>query len=89
MRSLSALATDAMGQLDVLGHDGHTLGVDGSQIDVLKETHQVGLSSLLESQDSAALKTQVSLEVLCNLTNQALEGQLPDQELSALPAPGS
>ena len=83
-RRLSTLATDAAGQLDVLGHNGHTLGVDGSQVGVLKQAHQVGLSSLLEGQHSAALETQVSLEVLGNLTNQTLEGQLPDQELSAL-----
>ena len=84
LRSLSALAADATGQLDVLGHDGHTLGVDSSQVGVLKEAHQVGLSSLLEGQHSAALEAQVSLEVLGDLTNQALEGQLPDQELGAL-----
>ena len=83
-RRLGTLATDAAGQLDVLGHDGHTLGVDGSQVGVLEQAHQVGLSSLLEGQHSAALETQVSLEVLGNLTNQALEGQLPDQQLSAL-----
>ena len=58
--------------------------MDGSQVGVLKEAHQVSLSSLLEGQHSAALKTQVSLEVLGDLTNQALEGQLPDKELSAL-----
>ena len=84
MKSSSALATDAAGQLDVLWHDGHSLGVDGCQVGVLEEAHQVGLSSLLEGQDSTALETQVSLEVLGDLTNQALEGQLPDQELSAL-----
>ena len=83
-RSSSTLATDSTGQLNVLRHDGHTLGVNGSQIGVLKEAHQVGLSSLLKSQHSAALEAQVGLEVLGNLTNQALEGQLPDQELSAL-----
>jgi hypothetical protein len=31
-----------------------------------------------------ALETQVSLEVLRNLTNQPLEWELPDQQLSAL-----
>ena len=28
--NLRALATDAAGELDVLGHDGNTLGVDGA-----------------------------------------------------------
>ena len=81
---LSPLATDAACQLDVLRHDGHTLGVDGAQVGVLEQTHQVGLSSLLQSQHCGALEAQVGLEVLSNLTDQALEGQLPDQQLSGL-----
>jgi hypothetical protein len=40
---LSALATDAACQLDVLWHDGHALGVDGAQVGVLEQTHQVCL----------------------------------------------
>ncbi len=46
---LSALSSDAASELDVLGHDGHSLGVDGAQVGVLKETHEVGLGGLLES----------------------------------------
>ena len=45
--NLSPLATDTTGQLDVLGHDGHPLGVDGAQVGVLEEADQVGLGSLL------------------------------------------
>ena len=83
-RRLSALTTDAAGQLDVLGHDGDTLGVDGAQVGVLKETNQVSLRGLLESHDSRGLEAEVSLEVLGNLSDQALEGQLADEELSRL-----
>ena len=81
---LSALSTDAAGQLDVLGHDGHTLGVDGSQVGVLKQSNQVGLRGFLEGQHGRALEAEVGLEVLGNLTNQSLEGELADQELSGL-----
>ena len=49
---LSPLATDAPGQLDVLGHDGDPLGVDGAQVGVLKQTDEVSLASLLQSHDS-------------------------------------
>ena len=56
--------------------------MDGSQVSVLEQTNQVGLSSLLESQDSRALETEIGLEVLGNLTDKALEGQLADEELS-------
>ena len=48
MRHLRALATDAAGKLDVLGHDGHTLGVDGAEVGVLEETDEVRLGGLLE-----------------------------------------
>ena len=81
---LSALATDAAGQLDVLGHDGDALGVDGAQVGVLEQAHQVGLGGLLQRQHGAGLEAQVGLEVLGNLTDQALEGQLADQQLRGL-----
>jgi histone H3 len=49
---LSTLSTDAASKLDVLGHDGDTLGMDGAQVGVLKETNQVSLRGFLESHDS-------------------------------------
>jgi hypothetical protein len=82
--TLGTLATNAAGKLDVLGHDGDTLGVDGAEVGVLEETDEVSLSSLLQSTDSGALEAEISLEVLGNLANKALEWQLADQELSGL-----
>ena len=82
--NLSTLSTDAAGQLDVLGHDGDTLGVDGAQVGVLEQTDEVSLAGLLESHDSRGLESQVSLEVLGDLSHQTLEGQLADEELSGL-----
>ena len=49
---LCTLATDPPGQLDVLGHDGDALGVDGAQVGVLEQTDQVGLASLLKKSES-------------------------------------
>ncbi len=73
---LGALSADAPGQLDVLGHDGHALGMDGGKVGVLEESDQVGLSSLLEGQDGGGLEAQIGLEVLGDLPHQALEGEL-------------
>ena len=84
---LRALATDAAGQLDVLGHDGDALGVDGAQVGVLKEANQVGLRGLLEGQHGRALEAEVSLELLGNLADQALEGELADEQLRGLLVP--
>eukprot|EP00955_Chlamydomonas_euryale_P038683 351159-Chlamydomonas_euryale.AAC.1 len=57
-KRLSALATDAARQLDVLGHDCDALGVDGRQVGVLKQADQVGLGSLLQRQHGGRLKAQ-------------------------------
>ena len=83
-RELSSLSTDPPGQLDVPGHDGDPLGVDGAQVGVLKQSNKVSLAGLLKSQDSRALEPQVSLEVLGNLSHQTLEGKLADEKLSGL-----
>ena len=87
MSKLSTLSTDPSGQLDVLGHDGHPLGVDGAQVGILEESDQVGLASLLQSHHSAALEPEVSLEVLGNLPDEPLEGKLADEELGGLLVP--
>ena len=81
---LSTFATDTTCQLDILGHDRDTLGVDGTQVCVFEQTDQVSFAGFLQSHDSGALESQVCLEVLSDLTNQTLEGELPDQELGAL-----
>lgn len=49
---LGTFSTDTTSQLDVFGHDGDTLGVDGAQVGVLEESDQVSFASLLESHDS-------------------------------------
>ena len=79
---LDALPTDAASQLDVALLDGYTLGVDGTQVGVLEEGYQVGLGGLLEGQNSGGLETEVGHVLLGDLTNEALEGQATEQELS-------
>jgi len=81
---LSSLATDSAGQLDVLWHDGDSLGVDGAQVGVLEETDQVSLGGLLQSHDGGRLESEIGLEVLGDFTDQSLEGQLADQQLGRL-----
>ena len=81
---LGTLSADTAGELDVLGHDGHTLGVDGAQVGVLEKTDQVSLGGFLEGHDGRALEAEIGLEVLGDLTDKALEGQLADEELGGL-----
>ena len=83
-KRLRALTADAAGKLNVLGHDGDTLGVDGAQVGVLEEADEVGFGGFLERKDGAGLEPEVGLEVLGDLADEALEGELADQELGGL-----
>ena len=82
-----ALSADPPGELDVTGHDGDTLGVDGAQVGVLEESNEVGLGGLLEGQDGGGLEPEVGLEVLGDLPDEPLEWKLPDEELGGLLVP--
>jgi histone H3 len=82
--NLRALTTEAAGELDVLGLDGDTLGVDSAEVGVLEEGDEVSLNGLLKSTDGGGLEAEVGLEILSNLTDETLEGELADQELGGL-----
>jgi hypothetical protein len=82
--TLRALAANAPGKLNVLGHDGDALCVNGAKVRVLKETDEVRLGGLLQGEDGGALEAEVALEVLGNLADEALEGQLADEQVGGL-----
>jgi hypothetical protein len=83
-RYLRALSADAAGKLNILRHDCDTLGVDSTQVGILKETNEVGLGGFLEGQNGRSLETKIGLEILGNLTDKTLEGQLADEKVGGL-----
>lgn len=60
---LSTLTPDTPCELDILGHDGDTLRMDGAQICIFKKTDKVGLGSLLQRQNGVTLETQIRLQL--------------------------
>ena len=58
--------------------------MDGAEISILEKANEVSLRGLLEGHDSRGLEPEVSLEVLGDFTDQALEGELADEKLCAL-----
>ena len=58
--------------------------MDGAKVGVLEEGDEVRLRGLLEGADGRRLEAEVGLEVLGNLADEALEGELADEELSRL-----
>jgi hypothetical protein len=71
---LRALAADTACKLNVLGHNGHTLGMNSTQVGIFKESDKIGFCGFLESKDSRSLEAKVTLEVLGYLTNKTLKG---------------
>ena len=78
------LVADAASKLHISRHDSHTLGVNGTKVGILEQGDEVSLSSLLKSHNGRRLEAEIILEVLSDLTDQSLEGELTDQKLSAL-----
>ena len=46
-----SVSSNSLGELEVSGHDGDSLGVDGAEVGVLEEGDQVSFSGFLEGQD--------------------------------------
>ena len=58
--------------------------MDGAEVGVLEERDEVSLDGLLEGSDGGGLEAEVGLEVLGNLADETLEGELSDQKLGGL-----
>jgi hypothetical protein len=58
--------------------------MDSAKVGVLEKANKVSLSGLLKGKDGGSLESEISLEVLSDLTDKALEGQLADEELGRL-----
>ena len=73
---LRAFTTDTTCKLNILGHDGDALGVNGTQVGIFEQPYKVGLGSFLQGKDGRTLKPKVALEILCDFSYQTLEGKL-------------
>ena len=58
--------------------------MDGAQVGIFEQADEVGLNGFLERTDGRGLEAEVRLEVLGDFTDETLEGQLADEELSRL-----
>ena len=58
--------------------------MDGAKVGIFKERDKVGFDGLLKSADGGRLESEVGLEVLCDFTDETLEGEFADEELGRL-----
>ncbi len=61
-------------QIDVPGHEGDPVPVNGAQVGVLEESDQEGLRGFLEGADGGTLQEQVWSDSVHYLGEKALEG---------------
>ena len=72
------LTSDPPGQLNVLGHDGHSLGMHGTKVGVLEHSHKMSLGCLLQCQNCSALNPNVTFDVAQDFVNHPLKRWLLD-----------
>ena len=58
--------------------------MDRAQVGIFKETNHVGFARFLDGEDGLRLEPQIRLVLGGDLSDQALEGQLPDEQLGRL-----
>ena len=80
----AAVAADAASELEVPGEDGDAPGVDGAEVGVLEEVHEVGLGRLLHGVEGEGLEAEVRLEVLGDLADEALEREAAEEVVRRL-----
>ena len=78
--NLGPLAPDPPGELDVLGHNGDPLSMDGAQVGVLEQPNQISLTGFLESAHSGGLKPQISLKILSYFMNLGTKTKVQETE---------
>ena len=76
------VSSDSLGQLEISGHDGHSLGVDGAQVGVFEQGDQVGFGGFLEGQHSWWLESQFLFPFVGDFSDHSLEGKFSDKEIS-------
>ena len=81
---LVPFASNPHSKLDIPLHDGDTVSVDGAKVGILEETDKVSFGGFLESSDGAGLEPKVTTESGGDFSDEPLEWELPDEELSAL-----
>ena len=58
--------------------------MDGAHVGVLEQADEVSLGGFLEGEDGGRLEASLSSDLVRNLLNQSLEGELADEEVSGL-----
>merc|ERR1712127_69074 len=84
LKCSGSVTSDSLGELHVLGHDGDSSGVDGTEVGVLEKTNHVGLGGFLEGKNGGRLESKVVFVLGGDLSDESLERKLSDEELSGL-----
>ena len=73
------VTSDPQSEVDVLFHEGDSVGVDGTKLRVLEDPNDVSLCSFLESLESLRFESEVRFDNVGDDTNFANESSTRDE----------
>lgn len=78
------ITSNSSSQVHVLLHHSYSVGVDGAQVGVLEDAHQVGLRALLKGLHGVRGESQVVVNTVADGLDESLEWSSRQQEVGGL-----
>ena len=76
-----SVTSDTLRKLHIAGHDRYALRMNGAKVRILEDPDEVRFRCFLQSLNRPACEFQIGSEICCDLSDEALEGQLPEQKI--------
>lgn len=77
-----SVSSDSLGQLEVASHDGHSLGMNGTQVGVFKERDEISFSGFLEGEHCRRLESKFLFPFMGDFSDHSLERELSNKKIS-------
>ncbi len=74
-----SFTSDPPGEVEILAHGSDPTSVKSTEIDVLEETNDVGLSGFLEAVEGRGLEPELGVQLVGDFSYKSLERELPQQ----------
>jgi hypothetical protein len=79
-----SLSSNSSSQLEIFSHDSDSFSMDRTQVSIFKKTYEISFSRFLEGKYCWRLESEVTFELLGDLSHQSLEREFSEKEVSGL-----
>ena len=81
------VSSKSSGELHVLSHDRHSLGVESAESGIFENADEIGLRCLLQGEESLGLEAEIIIDASGYVPHQSLEWCSRDEEVGGLLVP--